>query len=172
MAKTLTPEEAAEIGIEVRTLKEVALDGEGADRAFETPSGTRFRARVRMTDAAHMKPPEGVDPAAIAPTSITLTLSIALLDEQNAVQSTSGGYLIMPVHELQFDADALTAEGFDIDRLIQADLLEMMLSAERTIANRTAALETLESAWGVVPPEAVPSAPREPLPMVAAEEAE
>lgn len=144
----------------VEPLKEIPLEGEGTDRAFETPDGTRFRARVRLTDRAHTKAPEGVDPALVAPTSMTLTLSIALLDENNAVQQAAGGYLIMPVHELQVSEEAWGAEGFDIEREIDLALSNMMLAAERSIGAKADALVRLEEAWGVTLPDP------EPLPIV------
>lgn len=129
-------------------LQEVDLTGEGTDRAFVTPSGTRFRARVVVSDRAHARP--GVGAAAIAaPTKVTLSITLALLDEQNQVQKLGEGYRIFDRHEILVSDDNLATPGYDLEAIIMEQIARRAAEAERVVTNQARAAEVLRGGWGI-----------------------
>lgn len=121
----------------------IPLVGEGFDRAFETPSGNRFRVKVRQTAANR-----AFDHA--APTGLTLSITLALLDEENAVQKTGGAFRIFDPHEISIDAAGMAHPGLDIGALITASIARQAKAAEAMIDNHAVVARILED-WGISP---------------------
>lgn len=140
-------------------LTEFPLPDQGGDRGFVTESGLRFRVRLRRTDSDFAKPAPGIDPALTAPTKMTLSLSISLLDVDNNVETVAGKYRIFDRHEILVSDDNLANPGFDIQGVVEAAIIANIAAAEAIIANQTVAIDYLTAAWGIdtltdVPPPA------------------
>jgi hypothetical protein len=130
-------------------LTEVALPGEEPDRAFQTPSGRKYRAKVRITDRSTARPPAGVTIDEAAPTSYTITVSLAELDEANAVKTVGGKFLIFDRHELLVTHDQLSGVGFDIEAELMGLIERLARNADEIIANHAATATYLSDQWGL-----------------------
>lgn len=150
-------------------LTELALPGEGGDRAFRSPSGRLWRAKVQISHVETSKPPATQGAASAVPNTITARLSVAELDENKKVKESGGQLLIFDAHEILFDHDAMSDPEMDFEAAIDRALALAVEVAEQTTANRAKLLDHLASKWGagLVVPEvslvAVGEAPEEPL---------
>jgi hypothetical protein len=132
----------------VSSLEEMKLDGEPVtDRAFVTPSGTRFRARIiRGAEVAARAPINGK--ADLAPSQLTLSLSLALLDDDGAVAKDSEGRLIITdAHEIII-APALMTPDFSLREVIDQELRKAAFDLEKQIAHRAQVDDFMTGVWG------------------------
>lgn len=121
-------------------LTPVALEGEGFDRAFETPSGNRFRVRIVRSHASAPVPNA-------APTGMTLTITLALLDQDNRVQRLGNGYRIFDPFEVM---PIFSGQPFDMEAMVMRSIADAALIAERAMANQAGAHDYLAQ-WGIAP---------------------
>ena len=132
----------------VESLERLDLLGEpDSDKAFVTPSGTRFRARiVRTAELAAHAPVNG--DADISPSQITLSLSLALLDADGAVAKDQDGRLIITdAHEIVI-APALMVADFSLEAAIDQELRQAAFALEKKIAHRDQIDRILAGDWG------------------------
>lgn len=132
----------------VETLKEIALHGEPAtDRAFVTPSGTRFRARlVKAAEVAAIAPTARSEE--LAPATITLSLSLAMLDSSgNVATDANGRLLITDAHEIILSPGRMV-EGLSIEDAIDLEIRKAAYALERAAEQRTAVDDFLGTKWG------------------------
>lgn len=143
-------------------LTEFPLPDQGGDRGFLTQSGMRFRVRLRRTDVDFAKPAQGIDPALTAPTKMTLSLSLSLLDDTLNVETVGGKWRIFDRHEILVSDDNLSNPAFNIQDVIEAAIVSNIASAEAIVTNQAAAIDYLTGAWGIdtlndPPPSAEPN---------------
>lgn len=130
-------------------LTEFPLPDQGGDRGFLTQSGMRFRVRLRRTDVDFAKPAQGIDPALTAPTKMTLSLSLSLLDDTLNVETVGGKWRIFDRHEILVSDDNLSNPAFNIQDVIEAAIVSNIASAEAIVTNQAAAIDYLTGAWGI-----------------------
>lgn len=143
-------------------LTEFPLPDQGGDRGFLTQSGMRFRVRLRRTDVDFAKPAQGIDPALTAPTKMTLSLSLSLLDDTLNVETVGGKWRIFDRHEILVSDDNLSNPAFNIQDVIEAAIVSNIAAAEAIVTNQAAAIDYLTGAWGIdtlndPPPSAEPN---------------
>ena len=130
-------------------LTEFPLPDQGGDRGFLTQSGMRFRVRLRRTDVDFAKPAQGIDPALTAPTKMTLSLSLSLLDDTLNVETVGGKWRIFDRHEILVSDDNLSNPAFNIQDVIEAAIVSNIAAAEAIVPNQAAAIDYLTGAWGI-----------------------
>ncbi|MDZ7824495.1 MAG: hypothetical protein U5K75_10995 [Ahrensia sp.] len=132
----------------VASLEEISLSGEPVtDRAFVTPTGTRFRARIiRAAEIAARAPVNGE--ADLAPSQMTLSLSLALLDDDDAVAKDSEGrFIITDAHEIII-APALITPKFSLREAIDQELRKAAFDLEKQMHYRNQVDDFMNGAWG------------------------
>ena len=132
----------------VESLERLELrDEPDSDKAFVTPSGTRFRARIVRTAELAARAPVNGD-ADISPSQITLSLSLALLDGDGIVAKDAEGRLIITdAHEIVI-APALMIAGFSLEAAIDRELRQAAFALEKKIAHRDQIDQLLAGGWG------------------------
>lgn len=134
-------------------LTEFPLPGEEPDRGFSTPSGNRFRVRVRKTSQEQRNPGS---PNA-APTRFTLTVTVAALEADASVATLGDAYRIFDRAEVSIGDDELSLPNFRVDAAVMAQVAISIDAAERILAAQAAAHDDL-AAWGLsFTPEPAPS---------------
>lgn len=127
-----------------RKLKEFKLPKEGRDKGFITASGMRLRAKARITDRRVID-----GPANAAPTSMTITLSLAELDAKNAVKKEGDAFLIHEPHEILVSEQQLADPKFSLPDLVRGAIEDLAQRAETVAGNRSKALRYLGAEWGL-----------------------
>lgn len=122
----------------VDDLTEFALSGEpSTDRGFVTPSGTRFRARLVKTAEVEAKAPTNGE-VTLAPATITLSLSLALLDAAGGIAvDAAGRLLVSQAHEIVISPGQMAA-GVSIDEAIDLELRKAAFALEQEAGYRSA----------------------------------
>lgn len=130
-------------------LTEVALPGEGNDRAFRSELGNVYRVRLVMSDRSVAKPVSNVNPGKIAPTRMTLSLSLALLDDDLRVAMAGDRYRIFDVHEITINAMGFEQSSVKLDELIEHQIAERMAALDQSLSQQSEALGYLSDRWGI-----------------------
>lgn len=144
----MASETPPEIEIVPPYLTEIPLEGEGGDRAFSTPSGMRLRVKLQVTDRRASRPLSGKEELA-APTSVTLTISLAELDEQNQVKTAGEKLRIFDVHEITLEDEQLSNPHFSIEEAVMGAIELKAKEAEAISEKRAETVDYLFSSWGV-----------------------
>lgn len=134
-------------------LQELVLPDEGGDRAFKSPSGRRWRAKVQIAHMVLSKPPITNGAASAIPNTISVRLSLAELDESKKVMESGGQLAIFDAHEILFTADDLADPELDIEGAIDRALAREIEKAEAITAKRAELLSHLEKRWGTTIPQ-------------------
>jgi hypothetical protein len=135
------------VKIDAPFLQRIPLEGEGSDRAYQTENGRKFRVKIRKSDEAIAHPAPGVTTNMAAPTSVTLTVSLAELDEGNAVKMSGGRYLIFDRHEILITNDQLQ-RGIDVAATIDEVIERLAREAEAVAEGKAQTAATLAD-WGI-----------------------
>lgn len=127
---------------------EIPLEGQPAtDKAYQTETGTMFRARVVRIDEQITRAPTNGSPL-VAPSGITLSLTLALLDaNMDVAKDESGALLIMDRHEIVFSDEAMKNPAFDPKAAVETALGQQAHLLEVRIDRRNAA-QTYLAEWG------------------------
>jgi len=135
-------------------LTPLALAGEPAtDKGFVTANGTRVRARVvKIAEQATRAPINGDE--RLAPSGLTLSLSLAALDAEGAVErDANGALLIMDRHEIAISDEAMKNPAFDPQEAVESALRQQAYQLEQRLAQRARTAAYLTEAWGGAVPE-------------------
>lgn len=148
-------------------LDPVAIPGIAPDRAFRGASGQLYRIRVKRVEQDIAQAAPNISPALVAPTSIVLSVTLAVVDEQGYVLKLGDKYRIGDRRELgPLNAAAMA----DLPTLIEREIAALIDDAEERLVGMPETLDYLATEWGIdlTPPQPVapvfiniPSPPRE-----------
>jgi hypothetical protein len=144
MSNKPTASDLEEAGVETQLfLKPVRLQGEPkSDRAFEVPSGRKYRTRIVKTDnRVERSPNESLGSDNIIPTDFTLTLTVAELDENNKVAKSGDRFSIFGAHEVPITQHQMAQPHFDLASILEIALDTKIREVEQIITNRKKMLE-------------------------------
>lgn len=138
---------------EVAPLTPIALAGEPAtDKGYVTPAGMRIRARVvKCHETPAVAPTRG--DADLAPSDVTLSVSIAALDENdNVAVDADGKLLIMDRCEILI-SDAMMQNGLaSVQESVERVIRQEAYAFEKRMAGRDELATYLNNVWGGAQP--------------------
>lgn len=123
-----------------------ALPGEKGDRKV-TRNGRGWRVRVKLKDELPTDAPVNGNPD-LVPSAVSIVVSVALLDEGDAVAKDSQGrLLIFDPEPVTFMGAEISKPGFDPEDLIKSRMEALIARAEAQLPSREK-INSLLSHWG------------------------
>lgn len=145
---------------EVASLTPFALAGEPAtDKGFITPSGARIRVRVvKGHETPAVAPTNGDVP--LAPSSVTLYVSLAALDaDDNVMADANGKLLITDKHEVPISDIMLQSGLAPVQESVERVIRQEAYAFEKRMAGRDELATYLNTEWGGAEPPVPPDEP-------------
>lgn len=116
------------------------------DKGYVDDTGQKMRVRVVIIDEKDGNAP--ISNGEVAPTGITLSITIAALNDDNSVKlDAEGRLLITDTHEIVID-EGLKNEDFDPKAAVDAAIRQQGFVFKQQMANRTKITNYLKSTWG------------------------
>ena len=127
---------------------EIPLEGEPpTDKAFETANGTKFRARIVKVDEIPTIAPVNGE-VSVAPSGVTLSLTLALLDDNLQVATdSSGGYIITDRHIIGLLDAGMVNVDLDPAAVVNQIIRQQACQLEQRVANRRAVVDYFTEQW-------------------------
>ncbi len=135
------------------------------DKAFKTPAKNYFRVQVRRSNAAHSNMGDAAGVA--APTAITLTVQISLVDKKLWTQSVNGdgpgGLVIFDIHEILIKPEQMAMPDWNTAAVLEAVIAERIWDHEQTLGKQIDHAAYLANEWGITDMPFVPTAAQAPV---------
>lgn len=125
------------------------LPGEGADRKYVV-DGRAWRVRVQLIDSRQPAAPVNGEPT-LSPVSYGIGVSVALLDENDAVATDGSGWLLVfDQHPVGIQAGALANPDYDPAQALDHAIAQEISAAAALLKGKQRLAAALE-AWTVAP---------------------